>query len=194
MADGRAKKGLVIVIGLLAAIAAGIYYYYSRMPAEESPMPWEVASPYLADAPRGAEKTTIDLFFSSPDGSALVAEQRVIPMAGDPASRCRRIIVELLAGPLGDLAPLVPPEMKIRAIFIADNVLVIDLEQEITGVQVGVYQETLVWYSLINSIIMHVKEIGGVRFLVNGQEEDNILGHMDMRGVFPERLDLVRWY
>ncbi len=148
-----------------------------------------------AIAPGGDQpKTMIELYFSLPDGSALATERRLVRRDEDTVAQSRAIIEELKRGSEGGLAPLLPVEMEVRAVFLVGKELVIDLQPRVREAAAGTLQEALIWYSVVNSIIMNVKQVSGVRFLVDGLETDAILGHMDMRGAFSERLDLVKWY
>jgi hypothetical protein len=182
-----AAVGLVAAAGLIAYV-----FVKPPGPALETG-PGKPTSPFIPATTQG-KKLAVELFFASPDGSGLVSEKRVIPRAEDDLSKASLIMAELKKGPRKKLSPLMPPEMEVRSLYLAEGTLVVDLQPEISGVAAGAFQEVLLWYSMVNSIIMNVHGINAVHFLVDGEEKDRILGHLDMRGAFKERLELVRWY
>jgi hypothetical protein len=103
------------------------------------------------------------------------------------------VLDELRKGPTGNLAPLLPVEFELRSLVLAGDTLVVDLQPAILGAGAGAFQEALLWASVTDSIVMSVRDVAAVQFLVDGQERDAILGHVDTRGPFHEQLDLVRW-
>jgi hypothetical protein len=132
----------------------------------------------------GGGKMEAHLFFSTPDGASLAVERRDIPNGEDVPARCRIIIDELKKGPREGMSPLLPVELDLRTLFLNEKLLVIDLDPRIKVSTAGVTQEALIWYSIVNSITASLPEVTSVRFLLDGQEADTILGHLDMRGEF----------
>ncbi len=186
------RIGIFILLAVLLGAGGGYLRYIRIHGAPE--FPWVAGKGGSPAATPGEEgKSSAELFFSSAEGTALVPRRRVLPAAADTLARCRVIIDELKRAPGEGLVSLLPVEFEVRSLFVDNSILVVDLQPRIREVQAGVFQELLMWYSLVDSVIMNVKDIGAVQFIVDGQEVDSILGHLDMRGPFAERLDLVRW-
>jgi spore germination protein GerM len=188
------RSRLLAILLAVVLTAAAVAVLVLRQGPRGGPVgPGGVASTRPA-APAGGRKTAVELFFSSSDGSGLIPEKRLIPRAENALDKASFILDELIKGPAQKLIPLLPPEFSVRTVFVSDDILVIDLDPQLLGVSAGAGQEILMWYSVVDSIIMNVNEINTVHFLVDGRERDGILGHVDMKGAFRERLDLVRWY
>jgi hypothetical protein len=188
---------LFILFFVAAVIAAGLLAW--KVTVRHGLTPGDVVAPEPPDAAGSREAarsigvlSEVELYFSTPDGAALAPETRQVPLSGSLEERCRRLIEELQAGSRTELATLLPVEFEIRSLFVTEPVAVVDLTPSIRGASAGVTQEILLWYSIVNGLIMNIPEVKSVIFLVDGQETDTILGHTDMRGPFSAAPDLVR--
>jgi len=200
MVKGRKKKSaagrvfiLLFILLLGAAGWASVRYLRSRPapgPAVEGGTPGSGApAPAGVATPRSAAM----LYFSAPDGALLAPERRIVALPEDTLDRCRSILEELKKGPRQKAAPLLLVDLELRSLFLVDTVLVIDLQPKVRELAVGALQEALLWYSVVNSLIANNPDkVSAIHFLVDGAEADTILGHLDMRGPFRERPDLVR--
>lgn len=186
----RFPVALVILV-VLGGIAAGGYLLARRggvlhLPGEDKPQVAATPGAEGGDFP-------VELYFSSKDGGSLIPERRRVAAPEDALGRCRVVLDELRRGPSERLAALLPVEFEVRSLILAGDTLVVDLQPGILGAAVGAVQEALLWASVTDSIVMSVRDVAAVQFLVEGQERDVILGHVNTRGPFGEQLDLVRW-
>ena len=78
--------------------------------------------------PQQAGTLLVTLFFAAPEGEGLVREGREIDACGDTAGCVEAVIDELINGPLGELAPTLPPNTTIRGVQVNVDKAVIDLD------------------------------------------------------------------
>jgi hypothetical protein len=145
-------------------------------------------------SPAPSPRQEVQLFFSSPDGEALVVETRSLDMGGDATRRCLTLLAALVAGPEGTGAlPLLPRTLEVRTVFMVEGTAVVDFGPALRQHPAGALQELLLWRSLVNTLIMNQQDVNGIRILIDGREEGPRGSHLDLRGVQKENLDLVRW-
>ncbi len=198
MSKRRGSAGrLFIILFVGAVVAAGLWAWQVTLRPGVGPSIGVV--PKLPDVEGAGEAARargvlgeLELYFSTADGTALAPESRQVALAGGLEGRCRLIVDELKAGSRTDLVSLVPVEFELRSVYVAEPLAVLDLAPAIRGAAVGLTQEILLWYSIVNGLIMNIPEVKSVIFLVDGQETDTILGHTDMRGPFSAAPDLVK--
>ena len=128
------------------------------------------------------ETLSAALFFPGP-GGRLFAEERELPAQADLVALSRAILDELLAGPVTeDLFPALPPEITVEWLHLSPTgVLFVDLEfsGEAPYPSWGSRQEMLAVYSVVNTLLANVPEIGSVVLLRNGQQRPTFAGHLD---------------
>ena len=76
-----------------------------------------VAPPPASEAKR--QLRTITLYFAAPDGTGLVAEGREIADCLVEEDCLRATVQALLDGPVGDLAPVFPPQATLRGVTVS---------------------------------------------------------------------------
>ena len=87
------------------------------------------------------------------------------------------------------LFPVVPKGVSIRSVFIHENLLIMDLSEEISNLQIaGITAEmetiqAITWTFLETFPTM----INGVKFLINGKESDTLKGHLSLETPFRSR-------
>lgn len=134
------------------------------------------------------EPLFLKLFFGGKDRSTLVVEEREIKKEKiiDKHQQMRQAILELIKGPNTDLAPTIPPDTKLRSIYVdKDNVGYIDFSSELVQNHPGgSWAEVITIYSIVNTIIKNFPQIYKVRLLINGEEIETLHGHLDTRRAF----------
>ena len=133
------------------------------------------------------ESFFIDLFFGSKDQSILIVEEREIKKEQiNTHQQIRHVLLELIKGPHTDLAPTIPPDTRLRSIYIdKDKVGYVDFSSEIVlNHSGGSWAEVVTVYSIVNTIMKNFSEIKKVKLLINGEEIETLKGHLDMRGAF----------
>ena len=142
----------------------------------------------------GGERATATLFFPG-SGETLVKEERDLP-AGELEDRIRAIVLALLDGPEGSEGkPILPDDVTLTGVYLgASGVAFLDLHRPDNGPPppMGSLQETLLAYSLVNSVALNVPEVERVSLLWNGVQRPSLAGHLDNAGPLEPRPQLAR--
>jgi hypothetical protein len=125
----------------------------------------------------------VSLFFASPDGDGLVREGSEIDPCGNDLSACIQSTVEkLVGGPLGDLAPTLPPATVIHNVRVQGDTAYLDFGRELVdGLPEGSSAEMIAVYSITDTISFNFPSIKKVKFLLDGHDMESLKGHLDLR-------------
>ncbi len=128
--------------------------------------------------PTPAPEQRVMLLFGGSDGM-LHPELRSVPMPAEVHERVRMVVLEVLAGPTGDLQPVVPWPAELNVVFV-DNKgnAFIDLSAPPEPLT-GSHTELLLAYGLVDSILLNCPELTAVQILFGGQEVPTLTGHLD---------------
>lgn len=142
----------------------------------------------------GKSPGVVYLYFIHKNNVNLSAETREIPPMHDPVARGRFIVENIINGPRSDLHRSVPGKTRLNAFYVTkDKIAYIDLSDDVTNDHPGgAAIEHLTIYSLVNSLILNIPEIDGVKFLINGREALTLAGHVDIRYPFYSNMVLIR--
>ncbi len=183
----RAKVLMVIT---LAVLTAGFFYLRvlaRRVFFEPAPHGEEEAHTRLSEvalqSARGLSQT-VTLYFPSYDEGLLLAENRQMAGAVSDTDRIRQILLALIEGSHQGHSRALPPSTDIRAVFLtADGTAYLDFANDLlTGLAPGIGSETLVVYSIVNSLAANIHTVHRVKILVQGQEVETLDGHADLSG------------
>jgi len=124
------------------------------------------------------EMVEVSLYFSDSQAMYLVPEKRKIPQT---PSLVRRVVDELIEGPENsDLYPTIPEGTRVNEIYIVDDIVYVDLSEEIfTNHPGGSSGELMTVYSIV-STLTEIPPIVGVQILVEGNEKNSLVGHVDI--------------
>ena len=124
------------------------------------------------------EMVEVSLYFSDSQAMYLVPEKRKIPQT---PSLVRRVVDELIEGPENsDLYPTIPEGTRVNEIYIVDDIIYVDLSEEIfTNHPGGSSGELMTVYSIV-STLTEIPPIVGVQILVEGNEKNSLVGHVDI--------------
>ena len=139
------------------------------------------------------ETKTVSLFFPSEGDELLHPEEREIPAYASVALQARRTIEELILGPEGNLINPIPPETKLRELYITSRGdAFVDFSREIReNHPFGSAADIATVYSIVHSLTDNFQEVKRVYILVDGGERDTLGGHIDLRRPFLPRPDLI---
>lgn len=150
-----------------------------------------------AESPMGGasgERLPATLFFPGA-GRTLVKEERSLA-AGAPEERAEAIVHALLEGPAGPEGQrALPEDATLAGVYLgAGGVLYLDLHRPESQPPppMGSLQETLMIYSLVNSVALDIQEVKRVSLLWNGVQLSSLAGHLDNRGPLAPRPQLAR--
>lgn len=151
------------------------------------------ASPASRRPPPG-ELRAATLFFPGL-GDQLVKEERSLA-TGTPEERIRAIILALLEGPtVPEARPALPDDTSIGGIYLgAGDVAYLDLHrpENKPPPPMGSLQETLMIYSLVNSVVLNIQGVERLSLLWNGAQHPSLAGHLSNGGPLEPRPRLAR--
>jgi spore germination protein GerM len=187
------KLGLIF-FGLVLVLGISYYYNLQKRVGRLVRPPQEPSQPYLVDKPVFSEtaplkKVRVFLPSKSKDG-LLEPEEREIHSSDQVSAEAKQIIAELIAGSKEGRGAAIPPETKLREIFISGEALaVVDLTKEVSANHPGgLIQEVSSIYAIVNSLTENLPSIRRVQILVEGAEAETLAGHIDLSK--PLRQDL----
>jgi spore germination protein GerM len=174
----KIKKHLAICLALLAL--SGLAGAADTVAADEDPP--------------ASEKKLVHLYFAEPGQPYLTAEDRVVPLSGDPVDLGKQIMTALLQGPRSRLVRTIPSGTRLNALFVTGSGTgYVDLSEVITEQHPGgCRSEMLTIYSIVNSLVLNVEQIKTVKILIGGAETWTLAGHVDIRFPFKAEMLLIR--
>jgi spore germination protein GerM len=188
------KKKLIILAVLLAFLAA-LVIIYLNLGGDTKPSPTVFIPPSQAesDSEGQIEPLTIILFFPSEHDSLLHREQREIIPESSLAQQAKRIISELLNGSQQGFISPIPPETKLRELYITkEGVAYVDFSREIMDKHLsGSSAEMSTIFSIVNSLAYNLKPVKKVFILIDGGEKKTLGGHIDLTSPFQPIYDIV---
>jgi germination protein M len=124
------------------------------------------------------EMIEVNLYFSDSQAMYLVSEKRKIPPT---TSLAKQVVVELIKGPASsDLYSTIPEGTRVNEVYIADDIVYVDLSEEVFKNHPGGSSgELMTVYSIVNSLT-EISPIRGVQILVEGNERNSLVGHVDI--------------
>jgi len=124
------------------------------------------------------EMVEVNLYFSDSQVMYLEPEKRKISQI---PSLARQAVVELIKGPENsELYTTIPKETQVNEVYIADDIVYVDLSEEIFKNHPGGSSgELMTVYSIVNTLT-EIPPIKGVQILVGGNEKNSLVGHIDI--------------
>jgi spore germination protein GerM len=152
---------------LIAVLAAVVGFVLVRGLEELIREPSDVEE--IAQIAPGTALRTVQLFFGSPDHVGFLAEERAIV---DPENRedlAEEIVNLVLEGPTRGVTGL-PPDAKVRALYITDDgVVFLDLSSELLmNWPAGDGLEWISLGSLVRSLTGNIPSLQAVQILIDG--------------------------
>lgn len=135
-----------------------------------------------------AAQTTVErtLLYPAGDDMLLSGVQVPLPATGDPQRDMAEVVKRYLVGPPGDgqVQPF-PDHSGLRALFLMNGK---DVAVDLTGPVrsgAGSDTETARVYGIVDTLALNFSSVRSVRILVDGQEVDTLLGHLDLSMPIP---------
>ena len=155
-----------------------IWERYTEKPIITKEVPYEEEEKREVQPVPTEEVFEINLYFSDSQAMYLVPEKRKISQI---PSLARQAVIELIKGPENsDLYPTIPEGTQVNEVYIADDIVYIDLSEEIFKNHPGGSSgELMTVYSIVNTLT-EIHPIKGVQILVEGDEKKSLIGHIDI--------------
>jgi spore germination protein GerM len=168
-----ATLGTVLALALLALGLLGPRWLTTPPPRPEG----SVA--VVSDA----RKIRARLFYVNTDGTGLSSVEQEVSYGDGTAEQAKRIIEAQLVTPAPPLASAIPPETKLRSLFLtSDGDAYVDLSAELRSNHPGgTTSEILTVYSLVSALTSNLPAVTAVQILIDGKEVDTLAGHLDLR-------------
>jgi hypothetical protein len=130
--------------------------------------------------PQQSGTLIVALFFASPDGAGLMREAREIDACDDTTACAEAVVEELVNGPVGDMAPTLPPTATVQAVRVEGDTATVDFGKDLTeGLPAGSNAQIMAVYSVVDSLAINFPSIRKVKFLLGG-ESIKTLGELDL--------------
>lgn len=159
---------LVVVIVLVAVFVFGLVRHFRGRSEVVVEPPCEVKT-----------YREVTLYFSSADATGLIPESREISYFDTKGEGIRSVLSELIKGPKGAGAGIIPQNVTVRAVFVKDGIAYIDFSKEIIDDFIGgSASEYLLISSIVQTISANFADIEGIKILVGGKEVESVGGHL----------------
>jgi len=175
-------------------LGLGVWLVFSQLPGllttpEGGPPPAE-STPSVVETRR----IQAALFYVADDGTALVPVSRDVVYGATPAEQARRLIEAQIAAPPEGRSSAIPAGTTVRAVYLTGaGEAYVDLGGAIvSGHTGGSLDEALTVYAIVNVLAANLPGVSTVQILIEGQEVDTLVGHLDLRHPLGRALDWVR--
>lgn len=187
------KKLVILAAPLLFLVVLVIIYLNLGGTIKPGPTQFISSSQDESESEEQIEPLTIILFFLSEHDSLLHREEREIISESSLALQAKRIISELLNGSQRGFISPIPPETRLRELYITkEGVAYVDFSREIMDKHLsGSSAEMSTIYSIVNSLSHNIKPIKKVFILIDGGEKKTLGGHIDLTSPFQPIYDIV---
>jgi len=135
----------------------------------------------------------VNLYFGDSNSDYLMPEtRRMVLQERAIENNVKKIIEELIKGPKSTLIQTIPDGVTVRGIELKRNArVVIDFSPELARNHPGgSLAEMQTIYSIVNSILLTIPSLKEVQILVNGQSQETLKGHIDLRAPLKANLSL----
>ncbi len=190
---------LTLAIVLLAASVIGVYYFrgvsrvvhlFRRQRAQKE-KPFQPSSPLLTQ-PNAS--IPVKLFFPSlTQPGMLEQEMSEIRASQLDQNRAKQIVLKLIEGSKQNHGRAISQETVLRELFLTpDGTAYVDFSSAIQKDHPGgVEDELQTIYSVVDSLTLNIPSIKRVRFLIDDNEVESLMGHVDLEQAFAQNLDYL---
>ena len=171
---------VLVIVGYLIfnKFIVPVWERYTEKPIVTKEIPYKEEEIKEVQPVPTEEIVEVNLYFSDSQAMYLVPEKRKISQI---PSLARQAVIELIKGPENsDLYPTIPEGTQVNEVYIADDIVYIDLSEEIFKNHPGGSSgELMTVYSIVNTLT-EIPPIKGVQILVEGNEMKSLVGHIDI--------------
>jgi hypothetical protein len=179
MAAATPNRRMIILFALAAllvlAAAGGLFYFLYWAPATQSGS---------SQAP-GPRSEIITLQFFSPVAPKVTTRTFRLPEHLAFPDQIRAILEKMVEKNPDPAASLAPATLRFHNAFLRKNgLLILDLDQGVTYNHANAASEWRTVRSLAATLLANYSNVGQVKFLVNGTEQETLSGHVALAWPF----------
>lgn len=136
---------------------------------------------------------TVTLYFLDDEDDFLHEEKREMAAGPTEAEEAERALGELIRGSEKGLVSPLPPQTKVRQVFIAkDGLATVDFSRDIAEKFAwGSSSELAAVYAVVDTLAANIPSVKRVVILVEGAERETLGGHVDLSRAFRPDYTLV---
>lgn len=188
LAHNKHKTFLILVTVIIIVITMSFVYLYLRDKGLFT-RDKKVAPSFL----REEEYIKVKLYFSPPDASCLMAEEREVKKCKNINEQIKLIMKELIKGPQTRLEPTLPSNCETKEIFLHEETIFVNFNKNIIeGHCKGSSGEILTIYSIVNTLLDNLSDYKKVQILVEGEEIETLAGHIFSKKPFFKNMKIVK--
>ena len=121
------------------------------------------------------------LYFADSEGLYLVSEYRQIEGCEEDSECIGELFSALVAGPQGNLLPILPAQAKVLGVELRDDLAVVDFNSAFVHSHPGgSLSELLTVYGLVNSLAVNFSYLKQLQILVEGKPVTSLKGHVGL--------------
>ena len=187
----KKKNNLKIIFTLLAFVLILFFSYtifnkfivpvwerYTEKPIITKEVPYQEEEREEVQPVAIEEMVEVNLYFSDSQAMYLEPEKRKISQT---PSLARQAVIELIKGPENsELYPTIPQGTQVNEVYIVDDIVYVGLSEEIFKNHPGGSSGELMTVYSIVSTLTEIPPIVGVQILVEGNEMNSLVGHVDI--------------
>jgi spore germination protein GerM len=183
---------IAVVAVVLVSVLVIVQRVLPRVSSRATTRAVAAASPTAPAAP--GRKIKARLFYVADDGMRLTSIERDIAYGEGAVEQAREIIAAQIAPVVEPLVSAIPPQTKLRAVFITESgEAYVDLSGEVKSAHPGgTVNELLTVYTVVNALTANLPAVNAVQVLVEGKEVDTLSGHVDLRHPLAKNLAWVQ--
>ena len=188
------KPRPIFLVALLAVLAFLVVWFIKGFAPERIVGPGDIPSASTApETPAAKETMKATLFFQREEDGLFVAELRDVPATGSVAADAEAVLTELIKGSSGGLVSALPPETKLRQVFLTkDGTVYADFSKDLSAAHPsGSDAENATVFAIVDTLAFNFKAIKKVFILVDGEERETLNGHIALDRPFHPDFTLV---
>jgi spore germination protein GerM len=191
---GKITGPALVLSGLALVLLVLIIVFFTGGGREKVRHFIEANVPASPETPGGRPATkTVTLFFAAEDDDLLHKETREILAGPSEADEAERALAELVHGSEAGLLSPLPPQTRVRQVFIAkDGLATVDLSRDVAeGFSYGSTSELAAVYAIVDTLVYNFRSVKKVVLTIEGAERETLGGHIDLSRAFLPDYGLV---
>lgn len=140
------------------------------------------------------ERQEAKIFYPTPDGKYLYAENRLLKKVKEPEAMVRVLVEELLKGPGDGGYTTIPRDIKLMNSYLdGKGSVYLDFSAELKQKHIsGTWAEALTVYSIVNTMTANIDNAERVLILIDGSVAKTLGGHLALDQPFSPLAEIIK--